>query len=673
MGNARLYQARYSEALQHYRASLKLAQEGGDLESQVYRWNNIGAANFFQGAYGNAWDDYSEAEKLLTEGQGEWGNRARNTTLVNQATLLQRVGRLQEALLLYKKVVKEEAETIADAQQLANLGALYRRLGDPYKAIDRYRKALAVFKAQQYADGVLGTRKNLAMVLYQELGESGEARRLLAAVRTEALRVGNQREALVAGLNLAELEEAAGNIPAAKSAWTRALREATRLRMPEQTWPAYLGLARLARAEGDRKLALEMAEAAVQSAETVRSGVKPGRQRLEFLTDKRDLYDLRVELLLEKQEVDDRLIEAIEMSRSRAFQEQTTVAKLADLRTRLGDGEVLAITWVGRKKMAWVVVDSNSARLVEFDGASPKGSMREWTGRAFGGKNYRDLYVVPDRWLAGMTWEGDANVRFLPAAGMLDTRQSHRRVWPWDRILLAIGVGRFSDTAAVLAGAALPALANVASEVKAVSSSLSGVSTVIMDDQARHDTVKAILDNFAIVHIAGHAVADVEDGGRSQIVLYDFPLYGREIEEMKLDGVQLVVLSGCSTAQGSAMPGEGIESLARVFLRAGAKAVVATQWPIEDRAARDFMTIFYKRLGEGEPIARALSQAKKEMRQQSASVADAFVLWGNGNASLQSALPRYFLVPGLSVLVAAGICWFLLNKRPGGLPWGARP
>lgn len=664
-GNARLYQARYAEALDHYRASLRMTEETGDIEAQVYRWNNIGAANYFQGAYGQAWDAYSAAETLLRAAQGEWTAKARSTTLVNQATLLQKLGRLREALLLYRKVVNNDAESVADAQQLANLGALYRRLGDPYKAVSLYRRALAVFESHQDADGVLGTRENLAMALYRELDETAEARRLLQAVRADSLRVGNQREALVAELNLGQLEQAAGNPVAAKQAWTTALAEARQLGMPERTWPAYVGLAGIARAEGNASLALSLVEQAIAAIELVRGGVKSGKQRLEFLSDKRDAYDLRVDLLLDRNLADDRLIEAIEMSRSRAFQDQVTPAKLATLSARLGDSDVMVISWVWRKKMAWVVIDRDASRLVQFDGVSKTASPKEWMAQAFGSKSYRNLYLVPDQWLAGMDWDGPAAVRLLPAAAMLDPRSSARRVWPWERILLAVGVGQPSATATALAGSALPPLPNVGSEIDAVGWATPGRATVELDAAASHATVKESLGSFPLVHFAGHALADVEDGGRSQLVLYDMPLYGREIEEAKLDRVQLAVLSGCSTAQGSAMPGEGTESLARLFLRAGVKTVVATQWPVEDRAARDLIADFYGRMAEGTPPARALADAKTAMRSTHPEAAGAFVLWGNGNAGFERAIPiRYgYLLAGL---LAGGTLWRYFSSTRRG-------
>jgi len=418
---------------------------------------------------------------------------------------------------------------------------------------------------------------------------------------------------------------------------------------------------------------LALAEQAIAAIELVRGGVKSGKQRLEFLSDKRDAYDLRVDLLLDRNFADDRLIAAIEISRSRAFQDQSAPAKLADLSARLGETDVMVISWVWRKKMAWVVIDRDSSHLVRFEGVSKADSAKEWMARAFGSKAYCDLYLMPDQWLAGMDWQGAAAVRLLPAAAMLDTRQSVRRIWPWDRILLAVGAVHPSAAATALAGGVLPPLPNFASEIDAVAWATPGRASVKMDAAARHTTVKALLSSFSLLHFAGHALADVEDGGHSQMVLYDMPLYGREIEEAKLQGVELAVLGGCSTAQGSSLPGEGTESLARLFLRAGVKTVVATQWPVEDRPARNLITDFYRRMAAGATPARALADAKQATSAANPEAAGAFVLWGNANAGFERAIRSRYGYALAGLLVGLALWHYFSSKRRLEQPSAAQP
>jgi CHAT domain-containing protein len=77
----------------------------------------------------------------------------------------------------------------------------------------------------------------------------------------------------------------------------------------------------------------------------------------------------------------------------------------------------------------------------------------------------------------------------------------------------------------------------------------------------------------------------------------------------------LVVISACSTAQGESLAGEGNMSLARAFLAQGVDAVIATLWPVSDKATALFMKEFYKALNEeGKDYASALQSAQQHLR-----------------------------------------------------------
>ena len=56
--------------------------------------------------------------------------------------------------------------------------------------------------------------------------------------------------------------------------------------------------------------------------------------------------------------------------------------------------------------------------------------------------------------------------------------------------------------------------------------------------------------------------------------------------------------------------GEGMQGLTSPLLEAGARAVVATQWRIDDKATVRLVDDLYAALGRGLPVATALRQAK---------------------------------------------------------------
>ncbi len=78
---------------------------------------------------------------------------------------------------------------------------------------------------------------------------------------------------------------------------------------------------------------------------------------------------------------------------------------------------------------------------------------------------------------------------------------------------------------------------------------------------------------------------------------------------------QLVVISGCDTAMGMQYPGEGMNGLTRGFIAQGAKNVVSTLWPVNDRASYVFMSLLYENLLLQGSIAEALRSAQNQLRE----------------------------------------------------------
>jgi len=87
--------------------------------------------------------------------------------------------------------------------------------------------------------------------------------------------------------------------------------------------------------------------------------------------------------------------------------------------------------------------------------------------------------------------------------------------------------------------------------------------------------------------------------------------YLRDLYNMTLNA-DLVVLSACETGSGKQQRSEGIISLARAFVYAGAKSLVTTLWRVDDEAAKDIMIEFHNQLWQGKRKDEALWKAKSE-------------------------------------------------------------
>lgn len=92
---------------------------------------------------------------------------------------------------------------------------------------------------------------------------------------------------------------------------------------------------------------------------------------------------------------------------------------------------------------------------------------------------------------------------------------------------------------------------------------------------------------------------------------------GLEASLLDLQGTELVILSACDSGTGEVKIGEGVMSLRRAFLIAGAKTVLASHWDISDKATRQLMTEFMRRWQNGEPRAAAWRNAQLSLLHSS--------------------------------------------------------
>ena len=92
-------------------------------------------------------------------------------------------------------------------------------------------------------------------------------------------------------------------------------------------------------------------------------------------------------------------------------------------------------------------------------------------------------------------------------------------------------------------------------------------------------------------------------------------IFGSEIINKNFTQTELVVLSACETGFGNSTFFGG-ENLANSFLRAGAKNIISTLWPVDDQITQQFMITFYRELLKNKNINLALRTAKQIIKKE---------------------------------------------------------
>jgi CHAT domain-containing protein len=148
------------------------------------------------------------------------------------------------------------------------------------------------------------------------------------------------------------------------------------------------------------------------------------------------------------------------------------------------------------------------------------------------------------------------------------------------------------------------------------------VWTALNLEASREAALSGRLHDARVVHFATHGLADTRNPERSGLVLSLVDAGGRpqegflslsDIYELDLNA-DLVVLSGCRTALGKEVRGEGIMGLTRGFFYAGVPRVVASLWRVQDRTTAELMTRFYHALWQEHlPAAAALREAQRSL------------------------------------------------------------
>jgi CHAT domain-containing protein len=164
-------------------------------------------------------------------------------------------------------------------------------------------------------------------------------------------------------------------------------------------------------------------------------------------------------------------------------------------------------------------------------------------------------------------------------------------------------------------------LASSAEEVRLISRGQRGAE-VLVGSQATEARFLALAPRYRMLHLATYGVlntinplfsfVDLRPEGDSDGRLEVHEVFGLNL------AADLVVLSACETGVGSGQrrdvpAGDDWVGLVRAFLYAGTQTVLASLWPVDDRATARLMEQFYRSLRRGRSKAAALGDAQRAL------------------------------------------------------------
>ncbi len=159
----------------------------------------------------------------------------------------------------------------------------------------------------------------------------------------------------------------------------------------------------------------------------------------------------------------------------------------------------------------------------------------------------------------------------------------------------------------------MPALPQVEREVKSLVRVYRD-TTLLFGSDATKARFMAEAAKYDAIHFSGHGFSD-NDALTSSLLFArtatdDGRMYMSDIARLRLPRAPLVVLAACGTLRGRESGVEGMPSVARSFLEAGASTVVGTLADVDDELTSRLLNGFHRYLAAGDPAPEALRKAQ---------------------------------------------------------------
>lgn len=325
-----------------------------------------------------------------------------------------------------------------------------------------------------------------------------------------------------------------------------------------------------------------------------------------------------------------------------------STVELTEVQAQLGAGEILAyaVPTAPGAALSWLMIEKQGTRVVktnatQADLARLLAAFTDAAAQGAAGAQQRIAALLAEQ-LGIAQWQAGKGIHVVPAGnlyfvpwGALDT----------DYFVTVLPMGGWLNRPAAppaMGGAAtvvgdpdyfgqLAQLPGARAEATTVAG-FYGVTPLLGDGATEAALRRAVGTGVRVLHLATHGSFDADEPLNSEVVLAGQGevrrLTAARLFEAPLRA-SLVVLSACETGVGRAVAGDDFLGLTRSFYLAGARTVLNSLWPVQDKGTQAFMTRFHALARHGD-YGTAWLGARNEVKQQgyAPSVYGAFSLGG---------------------------------------------
>jgi CHAT domain-containing protein/tetratricopeptide (TPR) repeat protein len=280
------------------------------------------------------------------------------------------------------------------------------------------------------------------------------------------------------------------------------------------------------------------------------------------------------------------------------------------------------------------------------------------------GRQLYDLLVKPferqltDARVVSLVWSLDGVLRYMPVSALYDAQRQQYMVERYQNAIItlasrtrleassasidqrrALGLGVSQEQRDVM-GRNFSPLPAVPEELRRIirEESSSGAAPTqemgvlqgrrLLDRQFTREALERATGRYQLMHIASHFSFNPAGSETNSFLLLGdgSPLTLDQIRHTTniFRGVELLTLSACDTATGGTRDATGreVESFGVLAQELGARAVMASLWPVADESTRDLMVEFYRlySASAGATKAEALQQAQLTLLRGTAQV-----------------------------------------------------